>query len=151
MRHTRSPRCPASAAPPSPTPLPAWHPAPAHASPLAPAPLCSSSPMPTRPPPQSDMGPVHQGTHVCHPGPVPNPGCVARGKCSRCQRTDKVREADEKRREEKTLTHSAVLVVLCSCLRDCIQAFSLSKGEGWERSRGEKARGRDRGRKGLKK
>lgn len=36
------------------------------------------------------------------------------------------------RKGEESLTHSAVLVVLCSYLRDCTQAFSFSEGEGWE-------------------
>lgn len=49
---------------------------------------------------------------------------------------------------EQSSNHSAVLVVLCSYLRDCTQAFSFSKGEGRERTREAKERGRDRGRKG---
>lgn len=41
-----------------------------------------------------------------------------------------------------------MLVVLCSYLRDCTQAFSFSKGEGWESTRDREREGqREEGRK----
>lgn len=69
----------------------------------------------------------------CTPGHL----CVPPSSCpkSRLRSQGRVPEmlADrQKRRGEESLIHSAVLVVLCSYLSDCTQAFSFTKREGWE-------------------